>query len=430
MTSHGWQPLTNAKEAAPVLEAVHAIAGDLTPARVPLSSKREMAEDSLGAALFFTYLFESLGEEEWADTATLWLDRAVQVLSEQDMAPALHGGFPGAAWVSEHLGKRLFDNDPADEDPNADIDEALLELVSTRPWTGSYDLLQGLTGIGTYFLERLPRSSARLGLSEIVRRLEELSESCEGGCRWLTKPEDLPPWQQKLFLGGHYNLGVAHGIPAVIGLLAAVCGARIDFETTYPLLASAVGGLLATRLPEGKGSVYPSLITKEDVSYPSRLAWCYGDAGIAACLLASARVVGDSDWERAALEAGRAAAQRTLDNAQIADPDLCHGAAGLLQVFNRLYQATGEDVFRAAAKYWLAVTLEFREPGAWIGGFWGRPYAGGGGEPLGPPEKAPARDLLEGASGVGLALLAASSSISPDWDRLLMISLRQSSTQR
>jgi len=419
MTQHVWQPLVGEEEAVPIRAAIRAIACDL----VSRQTQYAPTDDSLGAALFFAYLFETFDEEEWTNASTTYLDQAIEMLSENEMGPSLHGGFSGIAWVSEHLRKNPLNEDAEDEDPNSEVDEALLNAVATEPWTGSYDLIQGLVGIGVYFLERLPRSRATRGLHEIVLRLKELSENQDnGGHLWLTKPEHLPPWQRELFPNGHYNLGVAHGIPAVVGLLAAISGAKIGGETARSLLCSAVQGFVCKGLSEDKGFIYPSAITRDGLAYPSRLAWCYGDAGIAACLLAAARAIDDSKLEEAALEAGRAAARRTLAGAQIGDPDLCHGAAGLLQIFNRLFQATNEDIFRDAAKFWLAATLAFREPGAWIGGFWGRwPDAA----PLGPLKKVPSRGLLEGASGVGLALLASCSGVVPDWDRLLMISLRQ-----
>lgn len=427
MTQHRWCPIAGTQDATDVWDAVYAIARDLAPDKIVSSSKRGVpTDDSLGAALFFTYLFESVGNEEWADAAVRWLDHAVETLAGNDMIPALHGGFAGIGWVSEHLGPRLFETNPAGEDVNAEIDEALLRAVALHPWSGSYDLIQGLAGLGVYFLERFPRGASGRGLHEIVLRLEDLSESCDGGTRWLTKPEDVPIPQRGIFPQGHYNLGVAHGTPAVIGLLAAACKAQISPKTTPPLLSSAIRGLLNTRFPEGSGCMFPSLITREGAKYPSRLAWCYGDAGIATLLLAAARVAQNADWERDALEAAQAAAQRTLENGtQISDPDLCHGAAGLLHIFNRLYQATHEDLFQEAAKVWLKKTLGFREPGSWIGGFWGLPFVGLDSTSLAPPKKAPARGLLEGASGVGLALLATCTDVAPDWDRLLMMSLRQ-----
>jgi len=68
----------------------------------------------------------------------------------------------------------------------------------------------------------------------------------------------------------------------------------------------------------------------------------------------------------------------------------CHGAIGLAHIFNRLYQANGEPVFREAARRWFGHVLD--------------------------------ESQLEGAAGIGLALLAAMTPLEPRWDRLFLLS--------
>ena len=44
-----------------------------------------------------------------------------------------------------------------------------------------------------------------------------------------------------------------------------------------------------------------------------------------------------------AVQSARAAARRTLETAGVQDHGLCHGSAGLGHLFNRIYQASGDD---------------------------------------------------------------------------------------
>jgi hypothetical protein len=81
----------------------------------------------------------------------------------------------------------------------------------------------------------------------------------------------------------------------------------------------------------------------------------------------------------------------------VVDASICHGSAGLAHIFNRLYQATGQSVFRSAAEEWLQHLVE-----TWC------------------PDAEPG--LLTGAAGVGLVLLAASTPHEPRWDRLFLLS--------
>ncbi len=68
----------------------------------------------------------------------------------------------------------------------------------------------------------------------------------------------------------------------------------------------------------------------------ARLAWCYGDPGIAASLMAAAGAAGRPDWYRVAVDVACRAAARDLALAGVKDSGICHGAAGLAHIFNRL----------------------------------------------------------------------------------------------
>src|SRR5262249_26014505 len=156
---------------------------------------------------------------------------------------------------------------------------------------------------------------------------------------------------------GYYNLGLAHGVPGVIALLGLACADGMDLRKVRPLLEGAVSWVLAQQHPHG----FPAWIRPEDTSRsPSRLAWCYGDPGVAAALLGAADCVQEPAWEHAALAIARRAWERPCDQAGVIDAGLCHGAAGLGHLFNRMYQATGEPWLADAARFWFARTLALR----------------------------------------------------------------------
>jgi lantibiotic biosynthesis protein len=104
----------------------------------------------------------------------------------------------------------------------------------------------------------------------------------------------------------------------------------------------------------------------------------------------------------------------------VADAGLCHGWAGLLQIYNRLFQATGDSRFADFARRCCERTLQARVSGRGIAGY----AAWQGGVPDGRWDWKTEVGLLEGAAGIALALLAASTDISPDWDLTFLISNR------
>jgi hypothetical protein len=83
-----------------------------------------------------------------------------------------------------------------------------------------------------------------------------------------------------------------------------------------------------------------------------------------------------------------------------------------------MFQATGELRLGQAAWIWFERTLAMQRPGKGIGGFETR-----GSDGAGSPAWSDDPGLLTGATGIALALLAATSPIEPAWDRMLLVSI-------
>ncbi|MDQ4025309.1 MAG: lanthionine synthetase C family protein [Actinomycetota bacterium] len=421
MTSR-WDPLVEGERAAQARAAIGGVIAALRipPAAAPAENEdpdqRSIDEISLGRgragyALLYDYVTRAGLATDQRDVAMKFLDEAAEGVAELAVSPSLYMGFPGVAWTMQ-----LLHGDAADVDPSSEIDEVLTAYVSRSPWIGDYDLISGLTGVGVYALERLPRRGAAECLGGVVARLAELAERRRTGITWFTRPQLLPPQSRRQHARGFYNVGVAHGVPGVVGFLGACCAADAASDEAFPLLEGAVEWMLSTRLPDGAPSRFPAVVSPNDKPEPARSAWCYGDPGIACALLVAAQATGRADWEREAVETGFAAARRPPETARVEDASLCHGSAGLMHLFNRLYRGTGVDEFRDAALFWFDRTLSFGNSESGVGGFatWSpedgamRPYPG----------------FLQGAAGVALALASSLSADEPEWDRVLLASAR------
>jgi hypothetical protein len=129
-----------------------------------------------------------------------------------------------------------------------------------------------------------------------------------------------------------------------------------------------------------------------------RSAWCYGDPGIAVALLAAARALGDSTLWSETVSIARRSAARPAAETEVSDAGLCHGSGGLGDIFNCLYQATGEHGLELAARFWLDETASYLEAGI---------------------DQDPC--LLQGRAGAFLALLAAVGDHEPLWSRPLLV---------
>lgn len=410
-----WAPVLAGAPAEQARATVVAIAEALCdhPAGIEGGS---LAGGYAGLALFYSYLARAGAWPGAEQVAEAYLDAAIDTLASERLPASLYGGFSGIAWAAGHI---LGPTAAADDDASAEIDEALLAHLGATPWRRDYDLIGGLVGYGVYALEQLPSPRAAEVLAQVVARLAETAERQPAGATWWTAPHLLIPSTRAEFPNGYYNLGLAHGVPGVIALLAGACAAGVADGIARPLLGDAVSWLLAQRLPPNDRSLFGYYAGPGVAPQTSRLAWCYGDLGLAAALLYAARAVAEPAWERGALEVARHAAARSPHMAGVADAGLCHGSAGAAHIFNRLYQATGEEAFANAARRWFAQTFELRRPGQGLAGYLAlEPVRG-----TTTLEWAATPGLLCGVAGVGLALLAATSAVEPGWDRMLLVAI-------
>lgn len=371
--------------------AARAIAGIATEVLDSPVGEPSLAGGASGLALLFAYLAEAEGSDSHAERAVRLAEDAMAMAVATLQETGLYGGLVGPAWVLAHLDGwwvDLFGGDPNDA-----VDGAVLDVLSAPSWPQAYDLISGLVGLGVYALERLPRLAAARALKRIVGHLEEMSEPGAGGISWHTRPGLLPDYQRAQAPQGYYNLGVAHGVPGVIGLLASICEAGVATPRAAELLAGAVEWVLAQQAPEGG---FPPWVGPGTVPRRSRSAWCYGEPGVSAMLLRAATASGRSDWADRAVRSALHAAERTGEESGVTEAGLCHGAAGLAHIYNRLWHQTQDERLHAEACRWVTRTLDL----------------------LGSTAKP---ELLEGRAGVALALLAATGT-EPCWDRILLLS--------
>jgi len=413
-----WKPVLEGRPREHALAVTYSIAKNLRKRAIKEAS---LAGGTAGLAVLYAYLARARSGYGDQEIAMKFLDKAGGAVAATRMSPFFFGGFTGIAWVVAHLDGWLLNSDG--EDACQAVDEALGIYLSQPSWRWDYDLVSGLVGYGVYALERLPQHSAVHCLELVVSRLEEIAEHTDQGVTWHTAPELLPEITRKDFPKGYYNLGLAHGVPGVIALLGLACvtrdkGLEAVRAKARLLLEGAVSWLLAQQ-PADRAEPFPYYTGTGISSTPARVGWCYGDLGIAVALLGAARCVRKRTWEREALLIGRRVAARPANESGVVDCGLCHGAAGAGHLFNRLFQATGERCFSAAARFWFKRLLEMRRPNQGIAGFFALIPA-----PRNPNEKQliAAPGVLEGAAGIALALLAATTPIEPKWDRMLMLS--------
>ncbi|MFD6939306.1 lanthionine synthetase C family protein [Streptomyces goshikiensis] len=386
------------------------------------------------------------GDPAHRDAALRWVRRAAALtaLAGKTPAPGPQGLYGPLAALSFAL-HRTADGPGAHSAARSHLREQVAELASTRaareerrltehpdassaPGSGSafttftaYDVISGQAGLGAHLLE-LGRP-AEAALVRVLRALVGLSRPVR------THDRGLPGWwvaldgasyQPVAPARGHANLGMAHGMPGPLALLAIAWREGVRVPGQRAAVTDLAQWLLARRCADAAGPWWPGQLSLGPAQpEPGRPSWCYGTPGIARALQLAGLALEVPQWQEAGVEALRAALARAdLDGpgraGGAAEAGLCHGLAGLLQITWRAARDSGDPELAERVPQLAARLLELLDEDAPFG------FAAAPGER--PPEEHPG-GFLTGAAGAALALHTFARDAEPAtrWDRALLL---------
>ncbi|MFC4117035.1 lanthionine synthetase C family protein [Nonomuraea zeae] len=285
----------------------------------------------------------------------------------------------------------------------------------------AYDIISGVTGVGRYLLDR-PAPAARLTLVEILSYLVALTKPFAG------EHAALPGWwvshtpnsESVDGYGGHGNLGLAHGVPGPLALLALAWQEGVRVPGHDEAMVRIVDWMLDWhRIDEG-GAYWPSFVQREELAVcpadlsRGRSAWCYGVPGAARALQLAGMALDRPEWHRFAVEALRGTLTLPDERHGPQDAGLCHGWAGLLHL-TRMVARDADDAELAGTADRLADrALDLYDPQAPFGFRGATLHAG---------ETVDLPGFLEGAAGIALALhaYAGDRPAESGWDAALLV---------
>jgi hypothetical protein len=287
---------------------------------------------------------------------------------------------------------------------------------------GEFDVISGCAGVGAYLLSRRENPSAAAELEAVLRAIVALAGGAGPRPRWWTPAHLLFDEETAaMYPHGNLNCGLAHGIPGPLALLALAFAGGIRVPGIEEAADRLGVWLITNRADDTWGVNWPYSVplTPEGLqdrsarAYgPSRTAWCYGAPGVARALWLAGVAFDRPAWRELALEAMQAVYRRPAAARYIDSPTFCHGVAGLLQITLRFAHETQLPLFTDAAADLTEWLMSAFEPDSLLG------YRNW--EPGGTRVDHPG--LLDGAPGVLLTLLAASSAVEPTWDRIFLLS--------
>ncbi len=319
---------------------------------------------------------------------------------------SLANGMSGNCWLFQYLHIKGYIE--LENGFFGEIDEILAQEAYNNLIHKKYDFLHGAAGIMFTLLKR-PEENCK-ALEQLTRALLDIRIEYNGYKVW----EFESP--RHLRTGLTINMGLAHGIPSVMVLLSKLYAANILPEQCKAAIADCYNFIARQRNPKitpNDFSIYPIFVIDGTPNkYTARLAWCYGDLGIGVAYYTIGKNLNDDTLIREAIEIFRYYATFTNEpKLCVRDSSLCHGAAGVMHLFHRMYFNTGIEQFKHTAEYWLSVLLNMDTHKDGIAGY-----------KVMRDDWEADTSLLEGVAGVGLVLSSYRLQKEPDWDECLFMS--------
>jgi len=388
-----------------LLKKIDEIAAVLVAA--PNSTEIGLYAGKAGVSLFLFYNARFKNDTAMHQKATDLMDSLFAQIEATFRPPlSLCSGIAGVCWTIDHLCKQ----EVLDANPNellSDIDEYIYQAAHYDLNRGHFDFLHGAIGMMLYLIKR----NCRDYLDHLVRVLNNVAVWDDGCAKWQSMIR-----HEEGALG--FNIALSHGSSAIAIVLCKILQMMPKNETVKRLLEGTVGYILDQEISVTQyGCYFPAFsIESQQEFFKTRLAWCYGDLGIGLAIWQAGLHLHNQAWIEKGMEVLLHSARRRglMDN-KVVDAGICHGTAGIAQIFNRLFRSTIQIEFQEAANYWCMETLKMAKFDDGFAGYksWYTPEHGGW----------QCKDnLLDGIAGIGLSLLSFVMHNDPAWDECLLLS--------
>lgn len=364
----------------------------------------------MGYALFEAYYNHHFGIE---DDSRLWeyISDSLNQVQEGQMIHSFASGISGVAWAFLHLyNQGLLQDEGLDAEGIIEgLDEGLFEVSMMLLKDGDFDYLHGGLSACLYFLERTPSPQVASYVEQIVAQLADIAVRFPNGdISWKFRNFN----QYTLSDAPNYNLGLSHGTASITAVLSLLYERGYARELCKQLIEGNLQWMWRVR-NKASYATFPNTVTEHPEDQESRLAWCYGDLGIANTFWLAGEKLQNRAWKDIATQTILHTATRHDENMRIHDAPFCHGAIGASYIFRKFAKRLQNPFLEETADSWLQKTLEFTLPKDQKEVFLS--YRG---QDIGYE---PNLSILDGEASIGIVLLSEMGA-STAWDRFLLLS--------
>lgn len=360
---------------------------------------------NFGTLLLILYYANYSKEQKFVVLAEKYAEILLLRLPKELGIHTFCSGLSGILYLFEFLREQdMIDIDISEYE--REFEYYLIKEMKKDMYKTNYDFMHGAIGVGLYFLKK---GANKQTICDLVDFLYNTAE--KDPVKKIFKWKSIIDHENQI---EGYNIALSHGISSIILFLCRVVKSGIISEKIEEMLEGSVNYILSQHLDFSKwGCHFPSQSLENNSPLSrSRLAWCYGDLGVAISLWQAGKLLKNPSWKEKAMGVLRDSTRRlSLSENYVQDAGICHGSAGIAMIYRRLYHDTQEDDFAKASEYWLSQTLNLSRYDDGLAGYktkygdeWIQDYT-----------------ILTGISGIGLVLLSFLGDDKQEWDELFLL---------
>lgn len=343
-----------------------------------------------GIVLFLAHYVQRFPNSKYQETFDYYLEDLCKILTDEmiysyTFASGLAGAMSALRLMNE---QGMISLDISELEEQYKYTMAANMMLFLNRGTGSYDFMHGALGIALHY------KNEKDFVELAVNWLKDNAIRENGVTKWKSV------FNKEGKLG--YNISLSHGMSSILIILCRLYETGNMSKEIEELINGIAGYILSQEIDRSVyGACFPAQsLENGDEIFMSRLGWCYGDLGVAIALWQAGKTLNKPEWQEKALDVMLFSTQRReLNINAINDGGICHGSIGVAMMFKYMYNETKDYRFAETAQYWTDVTLDLAKFDDGLAGY--KIY-----KPDYTPQWQNSYNLLEGISGIGLALMS------------------------
>lgn len=361
-------------------------------------------DGEFGILLFLFYYSKYTNNQEVISLANSYTEKLLSKIGKDIQTHSFCSGLAGILYLFIFLRNNNF-IDIDIEDSELILEDYLTRAMKIDCENQFYDFLHGALGVGLYFINKDKNHQA---INDLINFLNELADT--------DIKNNIIKWKSILDIKGQigYNISLSHGISSIVIFLSRLIKNNISDNRLLKMLTGAINYILSQENnAKLYGSYFPHYSIDNTQNLQSRLAWCYGDLGVAYSLWLAGQVTNNTKWKNKALDVFSHSATRLSPvQTNIMDAGICHGSSGVAMIYRRIYIETQINEYLEASNYWLRQTLKHSQFHDGLAGY--KSYI--------EDEWICDYSLLTGISGIGLTFISYLTNDQQTWDEIFLLS--------